>query len=128
MISWRHAYCCLKKRLDDLTVETSTEPCLVGYAVVNADGSVAASSGGAGATRNSTGNYTLTPPANAVFVETKVVGNGSRDDVTVRPQDLLGASVFVVENDNGTSPGAFRDRQFVATWYGECDRVTGVTV
>ncbi len=110
-----------------LDVELTQKLVPVGFANVNANGSIAASYGGPVIQRLSVGRYQATTlPAGALTAQVTVVeAYATRDSVTPRLEDFA-STWHITEGDNGGPANTPRDRPHTVVWYGLEDRVTDV--
>ena len=92
---------------------------VVGWANVNANGSLDSSSGNVGVTRTAVGLYTTTPPPGAQFAMMHVIeAQGTRDDIVIHATGFAATQIHISEQDNGGTAGVLRDRAWTIAWFG----------
>lgn len=105
------------------------QPCVVGWANINSNGSVSDISGAnITVVRTSTGQYSLTPPTGALSVQLTVLDTTARDSIEIHPIQFQGLTAWVHEGDNGGAANNFRDRAFTIMWLGKCDNIVSYTL
>lgn len=114
----------------DFDVITVKEECpvVLGYANINADGTVAQACGdGISVVTNDVGRKILTPPIGTISATVSIIEDyDTRDSITARLEDFTGQNVHTTEGDNGANPNTPRDRAFTIFWYGKKEFVTDI--
>lgn len=90
---------------------------VVGWLSVNADGTTAASAGGATATLTAVGLYDVVPPAGTVVAAPTVFeAENTRDAISIHFTDATFTRLWIGESDNGGSAAPTRNRAWVCTF------------
>lgn len=102
----------------------------VGFANVNADGSIASSFGSPVSVLSATGRYQFTTiPTGAITATVSTVESfTTRDSVTARMEDFVGGFIHITEGDNSTTANIPVNRPFTIVWYGLEDDLVDVTI
>lgn len=107
---------------------TLQETCVtVGWANINADGTLQDACGEVTVAVDATGRRTLTPPAGALTAQVSIVeAFATRDSIDSRLEGFLGQTIHLTEGDNGTAANTPRDRAFTIVWFGIEKRPTNL--
>lgn len=101
---------------------------LLGYAFVNANGSISSQSGGFTVVRLSVGRYQYTYAGAEYFTASTVETFAARDDIRPHAETFVGDIQYFSEQDNGGTAGVLRDRPHRVEVFGLKSVLTNVTI
>ena len=119
----------MKKCCKKLVISKVEKPCLLGWANINANGTIADSCGDVTVVRNAVGQYSLTPPVGTLSQSFDVVeALNTRDSIEIHSDSFVGGTVHISEGDNGPTPNTLRDRNWSVLFYGKCEEIEDVVL